>query len=223
MQFTMQFTWVAASCMPRCLPSHRQATKVITKPLLQPFPQAQTPFKQHYRSVYCQAKGFGAPTGAKTTLSKESACPCGSGSSYSSCCKKYHKGEAPPTPEALMRSRYSAYSKGLVDYVCDTTHPDNPSQNGTTNPDGTQSSTLREDVRATCEKITWDKLKILSCEDGSSPDEAFVTFQTYFKTKGQIGQRAQGWHTQSFVEKSRFLKGSDGTWLYVDGEQDWKT
>jgi SEC-C motif-containing protein len=196
---------------------------LVPRPLAQPFSQPVQPSRQLHRVVYCQSKGFGASTGAKT-LSKQAACPCGSGEKYSSCCQKYHKGELPPTPEALMRSRYSAYSKGLVDYVCDTTHSDNPSQAGTVNPDdGTPSSSLREDVTATCDKITWDKLKILSCEDGSSPDEAYVTFQTWFKTKGQQGQRAQGWTTQSFVEKSRFLKGADGKWLYVDGEQDWKT
>lgn len=42
-----------------------------------------------------------------------------------------------------------------------------------------------------------------------------------FKNRQQQGQRAQGWHTQTFVEKSRFLR-EDGKWLYVDGEQDWK-
>lgn len=210
--------------MPRCSPkSYLNASHVISMPRLQPFSQPQTTSQQSHRIILCQAKGFGAPNGKTKTLSKEAACPCGSMSSYSKCCKPYHEGEIPPTPEALMRSRYSAYSKGLVDYVCDTTHPENPLQEGSKQPDGAPSSTLREDVRATCEKITWDKLKILSCEDGSSPNEAFVTFQTYFKTKGQVGQRAQGWHTQSFVEKSRFLKGEDGRWLYVDGEQEWKT
>lgn len=27
------------------------------------------------------------------------------------CCQRFHDGELPPTPEALMRSRYSAYVK----------------------------------------------------------------------------------------------------------------
>lgn len=115
-----------------------------------------------------------------------------------------------------MRSRYSAYSKGLVQYVVDTTHPDNPLAQ---QDDG---ATLRKDVKATCDKITWDKLKIISSDPGSSENESFVTFQTYFKVRGQQGQRAQGWHTQSFVEKSRFLRDEQtGKWLYVDGEQDW--
>lgn len=38
-------------------------------------------------------------------------------------------------------------------------------------------------------------------------------FPSRFKNKGQLGQRAQGWHTQSFVEQSRFLR-EDGKWLY---------
>lgn len=46
--------------------------------------------------------------------------------------------------------------------------------------------------------------------------------QTWFKTQGQMGQRAQGWHTQAFVERSRFLKNDSGRWLYVDGEQEWQ-
>jgi len=123
-----------------------------------------------------------------------------------------------------MRSRYSAYCKGLVDYVVDTTHPENPLAGGTPAPEGgpaSNASTLEEDVRATCNKITWDKLRILSTEDGAQPEEAFVTFQTWFKVKGQKGQRAQGFHTQSFVERSRFLR-EGGRWLYVDGDQDWK-
>ena len=32
-------------------------------------------------------------------------------------------GTAAPTPEALMRSRYSAYVMGLIDYLMATWHP----------------------------------------------------------------------------------------------------
>ncbi len=112
-----------------------------------------------------------------------------------------------------MRSRYSAYSKGLVDYVVDTTHPNNPLLQ---KDDGVS---LRKDVVATCKKISWDKLAVLETEDVND-EEAFVTFQTYFKVRGQQGQRSQGFHVQTFVEKSRFLK-VDGAWLYENGEQDW--
>lgn len=37
--------------------------------------------------------------------------------------------------------------------------------------------------------------------------------QAWFKNVHQMGQRAQGWHTQTFVERSRFLR-HNGRWLY---------
>lgn len=49
----------------------------------------------------------------------------------------------------------------------------------------------------------WERLKVLEVEDGATPDEAFVTFQTWFKVRKQIGKRQKGWHTQTFVERSR--------------------
>lgn len=42
-------------------------------------------------------------------------CPCGSQIEYKSCCGVYHQGaRVAPTPEALMRSRYTAYSLGNI-------------------------------------------------------------------------------------------------------------
>ena len=50
-------------------------------------------------------------------------CHCGSGLNYRDCCKPYIKGKKnPPTPEALMRSRYSAYVVGAIDYLFETCH-----------------------------------------------------------------------------------------------------
>ncbi|EFN59379.1 hypothetical protein CHLNCDRAFT_137852 [Chlorella variabilis] len=137
--------------------------------------------------------GFGKP--AEKKISKQKACPCGSGLEYKDCCQPYHAGGLPGTPEQLMRSRYSGYVKGLWQYI--------------------------DDVLATIDKLGFERLKVLSVEPGKDEDEGFVTFQAWFKNRGQLGQRAQGWHTQTFVERSRFLR-EDGKWLYVDGEQDWK-
>jgi SEC-C motif-containing protein len=50
-------------------------------------------------------------------------CPCGSALSYDSCCGPLHAGEPARTPEALMRSRFSAYALGLDAYVLATWHP----------------------------------------------------------------------------------------------------
>jgi uncharacterized protein YchJ len=118
--------------------------------------------------------------------------------------------------------RYSAYAKGLVDYIVETTHEDNTiMREGSRTPDGKFSSTLAEDVRATCDKVGFEQLKVLSAEDGATADEAFVTFQAFFKVRGQRGQRAQGFHTQSFRERSRFLRQGE-KWLFIEGDQDWE-
>ena len=53
-------------------------------------------------------------------LSSHAPCPCDSGQTYVDCCGPWHAGLAQglhaPTPETLMRSRYSAYVLGLIDY-----------------------------------------------------------------------------------------------------------
>ena len=52
------------------------------------------------------------------------SCACNSGKVYTDCCQSYHLETAlPPTPELLMRSRYSAYALHLIPYLWDTTHP----------------------------------------------------------------------------------------------------
>jgi len=53
-------------------------------------------------------------------------CPCRSGKTYKRCCRLWHSGGLAPTPEALMRSRYSAYALGHVDYVLRTQTPAPP-------------------------------------------------------------------------------------------------
>lgn len=50
------------------------------------------------------------------------ACPCGGGK-YLKCCGRYHRGQWPPTPETLMRSRFSAFALGNVDYILATWLP----------------------------------------------------------------------------------------------------
>lgn len=60
-------------------------------------------------------------------LSSHAPCPCDSGQTYVDCCGPWHlgllQGLHAPTPETLMRSRYSAYVLGLIDYLLATWHP----------------------------------------------------------------------------------------------------
>ena len=49
-------------------------------------------------------------------------CPCGSTASYAACCARYHEGQAAPTAQALMRSRYTAYVLRDEPYLLATWH-----------------------------------------------------------------------------------------------------
>lgn len=54
-------------------------------------------------------------------------CPCGREAAYSACCGRYHGGPLrlqAPDPEALMRSRYSAFVLDLREYLMATWHPE---------------------------------------------------------------------------------------------------
>ncbi|MFT7834838.1 YchJ family metal-binding protein [Saccharothrix sp. BKS2] len=117
-------------------------------------------------------------------------CPCGAGEPYEACCAPYHEGlKKPPTAEALMRSRYSAFALGHEDYLLDTWHP-------TTRP---RSLDLDPDQR-------WTHLEVLSRTDG-----------TLFQTTGTVEFRAHyRWRGERDVlhETSRFTR-DNGTWSYL--------
>jgi SEC-C motif domain protein len=53
-------------------------------------------------------------------------CACGSGRKYKACCGPFHDGGEPPDPESLMRSRFSAFAVGQVDYLWRTLHSAHP-------------------------------------------------------------------------------------------------
>ncbi|MDP1703376.1 MAG: YchJ family metal-binding protein, partial [Sulfurimicrobium sp.] len=49
------------------------------------------------------------------------SCPCGSGRDLGDCCGPIVAGAPAPTPEALMRSRYTAFVLGKLEHI-DRTH-----------------------------------------------------------------------------------------------------
>lgn len=125
-------------------------------------------------------------------------CPCHSGAKYKRCCGPFHGGAPPPTPEALMRSRYAAYALGLVDYVLDTTDATSPHAN----PD---RGAWSRDVAAFASRTTFSGLELLG--SGADGDEGWVKFRAVLE---QAGKDA------SFTEHSTFVR-RDGRWRYVSG------
>lgn len=91
-----------------------------------------------------------------------------------------------------MRSRYSAYARGLSAYLLATWHP------------GTRPAQLPAEEPGT----HWLGLRVLQTE---APEEnlAFVEFVARYRIGGSSAQRLH--------ERSRFVR-EQGRWYYVDGE-----
>ena len=117
-------------------------------------------------------------------------CPCGLGQ-YESCCAPYITGASlPETPETLMRSRYTAYTQGNIDYIVAT-------QAG---PAAEDYNT--EDARIWAKSLKWEGLEIFNTQiDG---DVGFVRFDASY----QMDRKHY-----VLSEYSEFHK-MDGRWIY---------
>ncbi len=125
-------------------------------------------------------------------MAKLMDCPCGSGKEFGGCCARYFEGaEVAPTAEALMRSRYTAYTLQREDYLLSTWHASTrPAQLGLAEEPPTK----------------WLGLEVKRHEQ-QDEDHAIVEFVARYKVNG----RAHRLH-----EVSRFVREA-GQWFYVDG------
>ena len=139
------------------------------------------------------------------------ACPCG-GADFATCCGPYLLGQAvPATAEALMRSRYTAYTRGMKDYVRATWHP---------------STRPADAIIDQNERLQWLGLEVKSAlrlrqrkaNLPETPIQAGTKAETdtvEFVARYRINGRAHRLH-----EVSRFLRETrDGVarWFYLDG------
>jgi SEC-C motif-containing protein len=123
-----------------------------------------------------------------------SACSCGSGLALDACCGPILAGAPAPTPEALMRSRYTAFVQGNVDHLHRTHAPE------------IRKDFNRAEAQRTAAEVEWLGLTILhASEDG---DAGTVEFSVRFRRGGQE-------LTQH--EVSRFRR-HEGHWLYEGGK-----
>lgn len=120
-------------------------------------------------------------------------CPCGSNKDYIDCCGSYLDGGGTASAaEALMRSRYTAYTLGREDYLLATWHH------------GTRPTSL--DLAAE-PRSKWLGLEVKR-HSQPEPDRAVVEFVARYK----VGGRAHRLH-----EISRFVREA-GRWFYVGGD-----
>jgi SEC-C motif domain protein len=133
-------------------------------------------------------------------------CPCGSDVPFLRCCEPYLAGTAiAPTAEALMRSRYTAYSTGNADYLMTTLHPKSHQKN--------ERLTLLESIQNT----RWIGLTIIKTQKGQIHDKRGIVefLALYQPTRSK--DLLQTDIANQLHERSRFSKEGD-QWFYVDGD-----
>jgi len=128
----------------------------------------------------------------------EPVCPCGSEKSYPTCCGIFHQGlKLPPTAEALMRSRYSAFALNNLSYIKNTMQ-------------GKAAQRFSEDDS----NENQNRHHLLGLEvirqivDKKNPNHAFVEFRALHQFNDTFSV---------IQELSEFLR-QDGKWFYVDGK-----
>lgn len=118
-----------------------------------------------------------------------SQCLCGSGKSYADCCQPLHLGSVAETPEALMRSRYTAFVKKLSEYLLQTWHP-------STRPGQLDLS----------ESPGWVSLEVL--DSNRQNDKGQVHFRAICRTD-------KGW---GYLEEHSDFVREAGRWYYLRGK-----
>jgi SEC-C motif-containing protein len=122
-------------------------------------------------------------------------CPCGSDSDFKACCGPYlHVQKYAATPEALMRSRYTAYFNGNLTYIEATM----------------RGSALIKFNQGKNTKRTheWLGLQVINAYDDLDPNVGYVEFIAKYKHNNKVHQ---------IHERSKFHR-EEGRWYYVDGE-----
>ena len=126
------------------------------------------------------------------------ACPCSADRDYADCCGRYLSGgQLPPTAEALMRSRYTAFARQNANWLYASLLPAKREKN--------ELKSLQKSFRG----ITWTQLEVLATDKGGAQDsEGTVEFRAHCTANGE---------TATIHERSSFVKQGD-RWYYVDGE-----
>jgi SEC-C motif-containing protein len=122
-------------------------------------------------------------------------CPCCSGKTYDECCGPIISGKIDaPTPEALMRSRYTAYATDEMEHLRKSMHPE------------TQDEFDDKAAHQWATNATWEGLEIVNTENPSDI-QGFVEFIASFKQDNE---------SHKHHELAQFDK-IDGRWYFTDG------
>lgn len=126
-----------------------------------------------------------------------SMCPCGSDKSFDDCCAPIISGRCDAeTAEALMRSRYVAFTLANVDYLMRTWHSRyRPVRD-------------RKKILAWAKSVKWLGLQVIATKFGlTDDDKGIVEFRAMFVEDDKMSHI----HERSQFEREK------GHWVYVTG------
>ena len=127
-----------------------------------------------------------------------SICPCGSGRPFGDCCAPYIQGKSlPPTAEALMRSRYTAFARQEMPYLASTLHP---SQRHDYDEAGATRWARESD---------WEGLEIIEVsQDPANANRGSVEFRASYRMNG----------VKHVHHELAEFRRTDGVWYFYDGK-----
>ena len=127
-------------------------------------------------------------------------CPCGRNRKYVDCCQKVHQSLSnAKTAEDLMRSRYTAFTMGMGDYLMES------------HAALTRKLSQKEEIVKWAKSVKWLRLEIIEINRGDENDtEGTVEFKAHFK---------EGRKDRFIHEKSSFVR-EYGCWVYFGIVQD---
>jgi SEC-C motif-containing protein len=131
------------------------------------------------------------------TTSKSTPCPCGSEQDLSKCCLPVIEGKKKPTvAEELLRARYTAFTRGNVDFILDSHHSK------------TRAEVKREEIEEWSKNSQWLGLKVVQSEGGKAEDDkgTIVFCATY---NDEAGKKQDHWEQALFEKES-------GQWKFLD-------
>jgi SEC-C motif domain protein len=149
--------------------------------------------------MYLFNEYYGFKRGLIVTQKKK--CHCGSAKEYKDCCGYFHDGyQWPADPLSLMRSRYSAFVEGRVDYIAKTMR------------DWACLDFNEESTKQFCEQASWLGLEIIDYKYDKGAAEGQVEFvaRYHFDDSEEV---------DSIHERSLF-KRVNGLWFYVSAVYD---
>ncbi|MDD2600892.1 MAG: YchJ family protein [Kiritimatiellae bacterium] len=125
-------------------------------------------------------------------------CPCGSKLTFCQCCEPFLlETKKPKTPTQLMRSRYTAYAMGAVEFLYKTSSAK------------VKKEFDADNSRKWAESAKWTGIEILKESNGKADD---TTGSVEFIAHYTVNETEFNHHEKADFEKI------NGEWLFMDGK-----